>query len=85
MSDLERQKQTILDYKTLFGAETGKRVLEDLEKRCFYNVPTFSTDALTMARQEGMRAVFLHIKTMLSLDVNKMDQLQKENDNAGQS
>lgn len=63
------------DYKKTFSTEEGKRVLKDLENTCFYNTTTFSDKALMIAFNEGNRAVFLHIKTILELDIETLEKL----------
>ena len=63
------------DYKKIFTTEEGKRVLKDLENICFYNTTTLSDKALMIAFNEGNRAVFLHIKTILELDIEALEKL----------
>lgn len=59
-------------YQRLFGTADGQEVLKDIERNCYTNTTTFSTDALQIAYREGMRCVALHIRTMLELDTEKM-------------
>ena len=63
------------DYKKLFATEEGKRVLADLERVCLFKTSTFDKDALTMAFQEGLRGVYLHINTILTLDIETLEKL----------
>ena len=63
------------DYKKLFATEEGKRVLADLERVCLFKTSTFDKDALTMAFQEGLRGVYLHINTILTLDIEALEKL----------
>ena len=59
-------------YKIVFGSDAGKRVMEDLEKRCHYHSTTnVKGDSHESAYMEGQRSVLLFIKSML----------QKENEN----
>ena len=59
-------KELIQHYKTVFGSDEGKQVIADLEKRCHYNVSTFSKDnANETAFFEGQRSVLLFIKAMI--------------------
>jgi hypothetical protein len=59
-------------YKIVFGSDQGKRVMEDLEKRCHYHSTTnVKGDSHESAYMEGQRSVLLFIKSML----------QKENEN----
>ena len=60
-------KELIQNYKTAFKSNDGKMVLDDLEKRCFYNVTTFSKgDTNETAFYEGQRTVLLFIKSMIN-------------------
>jgi len=52
------------DFETLFATPEGKRILEDLQKSCFINNTSFSTDSLEMAFNEGKRMICLHIMGM---------------------
>lgn len=54
------------DYREIFKTEAGKRVLKDLEERCFIKRPTLARDSLGMAFNEGKRTVCLHIQDMLT-------------------
>jgi hypothetical protein len=59
-------KDLIKFYKIVFGSDEGKSVISDLEKRCHYNVSTFSKDSTTeTAFMEGQRSVLLFIKAMI--------------------
>ena len=60
-------KDLIKHYKIVFGSDEAKEVLSDLEKRCHYNVTTFSKDSSNeTAFMEGQRSVLLFIKAMIS-------------------
>ena len=60
-------KELIKQYKTVFGSNDGKMVMNDLEKRCFYNVTTFAKgDTNETAYYEGQRTVLLFIKSMIN-------------------
>ena len=63
------------DYKKIFASEEGKRVLTDLERVCLFKTSTFDKDALTMAFQEGLRGVYLHINTILTLDIETLEKM----------
>ena len=59
-------------YEIVFGSDQGKRVMEDLEKRChFWSTTNIKGDSHESAYMEGQRSVLLFIKSML----------QKENEN----
>lgn len=83
MSQFDSLKQLQLDYKTTFESEVGQRVLKDLEIKCFGNKVTFDKDHAQHAFNEGARAVLLHLKTMLSLDIEAMEKQQQENEKNG--
>ena len=60
-------KQLNLDYKQVFESDNGKKVLEDLEKRCSYHTTThIKGDSHESAFLEGTRSVVLFIKNMLN-------------------
>ena len=55
------------DYKIIFNTDEGKRVLNDLEKRCHEFVSTFSKDnSYETAFLEGQRSVLIFIKAMIN-------------------
>jgi len=54
------------DYKIIFNTDEGKRVLNDLEKRCHEFVTTFSKDSSTeTAFLEGQRSILIFLKAMI--------------------
>ena len=60
-------KQLNLAYKQVFESDNGKKVLEDLEKRCSYHTTThIKGDSHESAFLEGTRSVILFIKNMLN-------------------
>ena len=63
---LKKSQQLRADYRATFSSAAGVRVLEDLSKRCFAKYTTFKDfDVNTMVFNEGKRAVFLHMQTMI--------------------
>ena len=55
------------DYKIIFNTDEGKRVLNDLEKRCHEFVTTFSKNSsYETAFLEGQRSVLIFIKAMIT-------------------
>ena len=57
----------IKDYKICFGTDEGKRILEDLSKRCHEFVTTHDKQSATeSAFLEGQRAVLIFIKNMIN-------------------
>tara|TARA_R110000822_G_scaffold23884_2_gene73303 strand:+ start:1909 stop:2136 length:228 start_codon:yes stop_codon:yes gene_type:complete len=72
MQNNKKLLDLINHYKIVFGSDEGKSVLEDLERRCFYNVTTFSKgDTNETAFFEGQRTVLLFIKGMLNKKIEK--------------
>ena len=60
-------KQLNLVYKQVFESDNGKKVLEDLEKRCSYHTTThIKGDSHESAFLEGTRSVVWFIKNMLN-------------------
>jgi len=60
-------KDLIKNYKATFGSDDGKMVMDDLEKRCFYNTSTYnSKEPNETAFFEGQRTVLLFIKSMIN-------------------
>ena len=72
MQNNKKLLDLINHYKIVFGSDECKSVLEDLERRCFYNVTTFSKgDTNETAFFEGQRTVLLFIKGMLNKKIEK--------------
>jgi len=63
------------DYKKIFSTEEGKRVLKDLEKVCLYRTSTFDKEPMVMAFQEGLRTVYLHITTIMEMDIEELERI----------
>ena len=62
----KKVKQLREDYKTVFGTDEGKRVLEDISIRCHERTTTFSKDnSHETSFLEGQRSILLFIKAML--------------------
>ena len=60
-------KQLNIAYKQVFNSDNGKKVLEDLEKRCSYHTTThIKGDSHESAFLEGTRSVILFIKNILT-------------------
>lgn len=54
------------DYKIIFGTDEGKRVLEDLAKRCHeFNTTHVKGDSHESAFYEGQRSILVWIKSVL--------------------
>ncbi len=55
------------DYQHIFSTDEGKRVLSDLQRRCFFTTSTFVPDnANETFVREGQRSVVLHIINMIT-------------------
>ena len=70
-----KQKEKREDYKKIFSTEEGKRVLKDLEKVCLYRTSTFDKEPMVMAFQEGLRTVYLHITTIMEMDIEELERI----------
>ena len=65
-------------YRRIFNSDDGKMIRADLKKRCFADVSTFHQDPRVHAFQEGSRAVYLTIESMLTMDLEKVQKHGKE-------
>jgi hypothetical protein len=55
------------DYKFIFNTDEGKRVLDDLSKRCHeFNTTHVKGDSHESAYYEGQRSIFVFIKGILN-------------------
>ena len=64
---LDALKQLVISYKQVFNSDNGKKVLDDLERRCSYHTTTHvKGDSHESAFLEGTRSVILFIKNMLT-------------------
>ena len=68
MSNLQQLKDLKVAYKNCFDGENGKKVLADLERRCFIKERTFSPDTHLTAYNEGTRGVVLYINQMRDIE-----------------
>ena len=60
-------QKLIKDYKICFGTDEGKRILEDLSKRCHEFVTTHAKEnSHESAFLEGQRSVLIFIKNMIN-------------------
>jgi len=63
IKEQEKLKQM---YTDIFSSESGKKVLQDLEKRCNYHWTSYvAGDANATTFEEGKRATILHIHQMI--------------------
>jgi hypothetical protein len=74
----DQVKQLHMDYMSIFETEAGKRVMANLQAVGFHKKPTFNENDRLHAYQEGMRAVLLHIETMVTMDLEKMEEQMKQ-------
>jgi hypothetical protein len=74
------------EYKRVFHegdtlSRAGEYVLADLRRFCRADRPTiFDKDAMTMARREGRREVFVRLTNFLNLDEGAVQQLMEVED-----
>jgi len=78
-NDSDKLKALRNAYQKVFDSEEGKLVLKDLEKVCLYRMTTFDKDALIMAFQEGLRGVYLHITTLMTMDIEELERISNAN------
>ncbi len=81
MPTLNDLKQLKADYKNTFSTEEGQRVLKNLEKLCFVHGTTFSVDDGVIQFNEGKRTVVVQIQNMIVMDLEKLREQLKENEN----
>ncbi len=73
--ELEKKTKALkVDYHQTFGTEQGKRVLKDLENRCFENHTTFAGAGKSEETHIniGSRSVILTINNMMKLSVEEL-------------
>ncbi len=76
----DENMKLLIAYKDVFSSPNGKKVLESLKIFAGYNTATMpftdggAIDPLAVMRNEGKRAVLIHIETMLNKDLNKPQQ-----------
>ena len=75
MAEIEQLKK---DYLETFNSNAGKRVLADLERKCFINQTTFSNTEGRTLFNEGMRFVVVNIKNMINMNIAMLKKLAKE-------
>ena len=60
-------KQLREDYKTVFGSDEGKRVLDDLKKRShFYSTTHVKGDSHESAFYEGQRSLVVFMESLIN-------------------
>ena len=67
MDKIERN-DLIKAYKQIFNTDSGKKVLDDLANKCFYNKLMFTGNSDELNLREGMRNVYLLILKMLKTE-----------------
>ncbi len=80
MSDLKSARLKQLDtlkelqsaYRKCFSGESGRIVLEDLERRSFRDTAMYSGDETQFKINEGKRQMFNHIRAMSNMDLAKL-------------
>ena len=62
----KKLKQLQSDYKITFGSDEGKRVIDDISKRCQeFNTTHVKGDSHESAFYEGQRSIMVFIKSIL--------------------
>uniref|UniRef100_A0A6H2A1G9 Bbp19-like phage domain-containing protein n=1 Tax=viral metagenome TaxID=1070528 RepID=A0A6H2A1G9_9ZZZZ len=77
---IEKLQALKTDYINTFSSENGKKVLEDLEKRCFIKTTAFANTDRDTNFNLGMQAIILHIKSMIDLDIERIKKRQEDAD-----
>ena len=55
------------DYKIVFGSDQGKKVLQDLKKRChFYTTTHVQGDSHESAFFEGQRSIIVFVENFIN-------------------
>ena len=64
--------ELIKSYKIVFKSDEGKKVIEDLEKRCHEFVTTHDkTNSHETAFLEGQRSVLIFMKSMINKNLEE--------------
>jgi len=83
MAELKDLKALKTSYKKTFETEDGKKVLQDLQRRCFAKQSTFVVDPFLMAFNGGTRSVLLYIESMM--DMSNIKDIEKGEENVTRS
>lgn len=76
-----KKAKIVADYQHVFiKTEQGRRVLKDLMLAHSFVRPTFSENAMEMARNEGERNVVLRILSLLNIDAQELFRVLDEMD-----
>jgi len=68
------------DYIKVFASEEGKRVMEDMERTGYFKTTTFvPKDVEATMFNEGLRSFVLHIKTIISMDIETLERMAAAN------
>ena len=84
ITEEEKKEQLIRDYKNTFGSPEGERVLGDLRRHANIDlsiVPTDNNgqiDIYQVMKNEGQRAVVIHILRRIRTDLDKPKQTKAE-------
>ena len=70
--ELSKIAQLKKDYLQTFNTDAGQRVLEDLKKRFFWYVPTYSSRDGETQLNEGGRKVLLTIQSIMELPIKEL-------------
>lgn len=52
-------------YNAVFNTESGKKVLEDLERICEFKYSSFDAEPMKMANKEGKKHIYRYIQQQL--------------------
>lgn len=75
--DLEQAKILKANYQRFFATNDGKAVLADLMRKCYENESEFHEIPTVHAYRSGQRSIFVHIKRMAELDIDKLKSVRQ--------
>lgn len=78
---LSRSRKRKDQYSATFNTPSGTKVLADLAIFCKMDTPCFDENPVNMAYNEGKRAVFLHVNSILKKDLSDLENQIKEHQN----
>lgn len=78
IAQLEKIKQLVCNT---FFTESGKILMEELEKMYWIHQPNYMSNERDHAFNEGQRSVVLWLKNMQSMSIDKLKEELRQNEN----
>lgn len=75
------KKQRAIDYKTVFGTDTGKKVLKDIIRMCHVFSISPAYDNQRIIFREGERSVAIRILELVQMEPEDTDKLLHKEEN----